>query len=422
MLLIVFTGRITLSTTASVTIDQPYSTTATADTMNNWILVLNAGSSSLKFALVDAVSGDNNFEGLAECLGNSDAVITIKASGSKTESNIADGKMSSAIAMVMAALPTGATPAAIGHRVVHGGEKFRQSVIINDTVKAGIKDCAKLAPLHNLANLEGIEAAQRAFPNLPQVAVFDTAFHAQLTEQVFQYAIPQRLYRDHHIRRYGMHGTSHQYVGEQAAVALGKDFNDVQIITAHLGNGCSASAIRHGHSVDTSMGMTPLEGLVMGTRSGDIDPGIILWLAQQQGMDGDQLSDLLNKKSGLLGLSELTNDCRGIEEAATKGHAGAKLALDVFCFRLARTISALTVGLDRLDALVFTGGIGENSETIRSRVATHLSIFKLAVDDAANADRNRSNPNIAKPGTTPILVINTNEEYMIAKQTLSLCQ
>ncbi|WP_237444259.1 acetate kinase [Sinobacterium norvegicum] len=390
--------------------------------MNNWILVLNAGSSSLKFALVDAITGDSGFEGLAERLGNTDAVITIKSNGNKSESKIADGKMASAIAMVMSALPADTVPAAIGHRVVHGGEKFRQSVVIDDSVKAGIKDCAKLAPLHNLANLEGIEAAQQAFPNLPQVAVFDTAFHSQLEPQVYQYAIPQSLYRDHHIRRYGMHGTSHQYVGEQAAIALGQDFNNIQIITAHLGNGCSASAIRNGHSVDTTMGMTPLEGLVMGTRSGDVDPGIILWLAQQQGMDGDQLSDLLNKKSGLLGLSELTNDCRGIEEAAAEGHAGAKLALDVFCFRLARTISALTVGLDRLDALIFTGGIGENSELIRARVTEQLSIFKLAINETANADRKRSNPNIAQPGTTPVLVINTNEEYMIAKQTLSLCQ
>ncbi|ROR98712.1 acetate kinase [Sinobacterium caligoides] len=390
--------------------------------MNNWILVLNAGSSSLKFALVDAVSGDSNFDGLAERLGSPQAVIKIKNDGVKTESAISDGSMASAIAKVIEALPEGAKPVAIGHRVVQGGEKFRVPTLIDAAALEEIAACSHLAPLHSAANLAGIEAAQAAFPELPQVAVFDTSFHAQLPEKVFQYAIPQELYREHSIRRYGMHGTSYEFVSQEAARVLGKDVKEAQLLVAHLGNGCSASAIRDGHSVDTTMGMTPLEGLVMGTRSGDVDPGIILWMAQQQGMSGDEISDVLNKKSGLLGLSELTNDCRGIEEAAAEGHKGALLALDVFIFRLARTLAALSASLDHIDGLVFTGGIGENSDLVRRRVVEQLRILGLKVNDQANADRGRSHPNIAAEGSPAILVINTNEEFMIAKHTLKLTQ
>ena len=390
--------------------------------MNNWILVLNAGSSSLKFALVDAVTGDSSFDGLAERLGSPDATIKIKDNGVKSQYPLPDGLMSSAISKVIDSLPAGTQPAAIGHRVVQGGERFRDATVIDDITLAGISDCAHLAPLHAAANISGIVAAKTAFPELKQVAVFDTSFHAHLPEKAYQYAIPQHLYREFGIRRYGMHGTSYEFVSQQAADVLGKDLNDCQMIIAHLGNGCSASAIRNGHSVDTTMGMTPLEGLVMGTRSGDVDPGIILWMAQQQGMSGDEISDVLNKKSGLLGLSELTNDCRGIEDAAAEGHKGATLALSVFIFRLARTIAALSASLDRLDAVVFTGGIGENSDVIRGRVIAQLKILGLEINQQANADRKRSHPNIAAVGTTPILVINTNEEYIIAKHTLALSQ
>ncbi|CAA0117456.1 Acetate kinase [BD1-7 clade bacterium] len=389
--------------------------------MSQWILVLNAGSSSLKFALVNGKTAEEAFSGLAECLGADDARVTFHSEDGKQTLSISDGAMETAISMMMATLPLDKPPIAIGHRVVHGGERFRQAVLIDDDVLAGIDACSSLAPLHNPANLQGIEAARRLFPALLQVAVFDTAFHSGLPEKAYHYAIPIDLYDKFGVRRYGFHGTSHHYVAMQAADILHQPFNETQVISAHLGNGCSVTAVKGGQSIDTSMGMTPLEGVVMGTRSGDVDPGIIFWLAEQQAMSVEKIGDLLNKKSGLLGLSALSNDMRTLEEASANGHHGAQLAIDVFCYRLAKTISALTVGLDRLDALIFTGGIGENSRLIRQTVTDQLALLNLHSDPDKNANNgDNTKGHIERDGSVPVLVIPTDEEYMIASQTLAL--
>lgn len=307
---------------------------------------------------------------------------------------------------------------AVGHRAVHGGEQFNSPVLITPEVLDAIKACVPLAPLHNPANIAGIEAAQAAFPGLPHVAVFDTAFHQTMPEVAYRYAVPEGWYTQHGVRKYGFHGTSHAFVAQEAARMLGKPLADLNLITAHLGNGCSATAVRGGVSVDSSMGLTPLEGLVMGTRSGDVDPGLHDYIARQAGLTLTQVTDALNKKSGLLGLSGLTNDLRELEEAAAKGHTGAKLAIDVFTYRLAKTIAALSVPLGRLHALVFTGGIGENSAPIRAGTLEQLNILNFTVDATANTRAVRGQGGlITTPGSTPALVVNTNEELMIARET-----
>ncbi|WP_428618855.1 acetate kinase, partial [Shewanella sp.] len=284
---------------------------------NKLVLVLNCGSSSLKFAIIDALTGDDQISGLAECFGLEDSRIKWKVDGNKFESKLgAFTAHREAIEFIVDNI-LGQYPEiaeqiqAIGHRVVHGGEKFAHSVVIDDNVIAGIEDCAALAPLHNPAHLIGIRAAQASFPKLPQVAVFDTAFHQTMPEHAFVYALPYKFYREHGIRRYGMHGTSHLFVSREAAKALGKEVADTNVICAHLGNGASVTAVRGGKSVDTSMGLTPLEGLVMGTRCGDLDPSIIFHLVDRLGYTIDEVNNLMNKQSGLLGISELTNDCRG---------------------------------------------------------------------------------------------------------------
>jgi acetate kinase len=288
-------------------------------------------------------------------------------------------------------------------------------------VIAEIEACAKLAPLHNPANLLGIRTAIECFPSLKQVVVFDTAFHQTMPEHAYLYAVPMALYREHGVRRYGFHGTSHRYVSAEAAKVLGLPLEHSAIVVAHLGNGASAAAVLNGKSVDTTMGLTPLEGLVMGTRSGDIDPGALAYIGAELGLDLEGVTDLLNKQSGLLGLSELSNDCREIEDAAAEGHKGALLALDVFCYRLAKQIAALTVSLGRLDALVFTGGIGEISSIIRAKVIARLGFLGLTLDAAANnaAVRGKAGKISGQHGPAA-LVVNTNEELIIALDTAAL--
>lgn len=394
---------------------------------NKLVLVLNCGSSSLKFAIIDALTGDDQISGLAECFGLEDSRIKWKVDGKKQEASLgAFTAHREAVEYIVNDI-LGAHPQiaeqihAIGHRIVHGGEKFTQSVIIDETVVQGIEDCAALAPLHNPAHLIGIRAAQASFPELPQVAVFDTAFHQTMPEKAFIYALPYKLYRENAIRRYGMHGTSHLFVGREAAKAIGKDIADTNIICAHLGNGASVTAIKGGKSVDTSMGMTPLEGLVMGTRCGDIDPSIIHHLVSRLGYTLDEVNNLMNKQSGLLGISELTNDCRGIEEGYENGHKGATLALEIFCYRLAKYIASYTVPLGKLDAVVFTGGIGENSDLIRAKVLNLLEIFNFEVDDERNKAARFGNQGQITTDNGPIaLVIPTNEEWVIAEDAMSL--
>ncbi|RTR34180.1 acetate kinase [Shewanella atlantica] len=394
---------------------------------NKLVLVLNCGSSSLKFAIIDALTGDDQISGLAECFGLEDSRIKWKVDGKKQEASLgAFTAHREAVEYIVNDI-LGAHPQiaakiqAIGHRIVHGGEKYTQSVIIDESVIHGIEESAVFAPLHNPAHLIGIRASQASFPELPQVAVFDTAFHQSMPEKAFIYALPYKLYREHGIRRYGAHGTSHLFVSREAAKALGKEAADTNVICAHLGNGASVTAIKGGKSVDTSMGLTPLEGLVMGTRCGDMDPSIVYHLIHKLGYTADEVNNLMNKQSGLLGISELTNDCRGIEEGYQNGHKGATLALEIFCYRLAKYIASYTVPLGRLDALVFTGGIGENSDLIREKVLNLLEIFNFEVDaDRNKAARFGSEGQITTDNGPIAMVIPTNEEWVIAEDAMSL--
>ncbi|QDZ90569.1 acetate kinase [Shewanella decolorationis] len=394
---------------------------------NKLVLVLNCGSSSLKFAVIDAQTGDDQISGLAECFGLEDSRIKWKINGEKHESSLgAFTAHREAVEFIVNKILAGqpelaAQIQAVGHRIVHGGEKFTRSVIIDEHVIKGIEECSSLAPLHNPAHLIGIRAAIASFPKLPQVAVFDTAFHQSMPERAFIYALPYKLYREHGIRRYGMHGTSHLFVSREAAKVLNKPLEETNVICAHLGNGASVTAVKGGKSVDTSMGLTPLEGLVMGTRCGDLDPSIIYHLVHQLGYTLEEVNSLMNKQSGLLGISELTNDCRGIEEGYADGHKGATLALEIFCYRLAKYIASYTVPLGRLDAVVFTGGIGENSDLIREKVLNLLQIFNFHVDSERNkAARFGKKGIITTDNSTVAMVIPTNEEWVIAEDSIKL--
>ena len=392
----------------------------------NNILVINCGSSSLKFSLIDPTSGDSLLSGLAERLMSPQASIKVKGvENSFSENLTAPYDHQSALTTLVKTLyklNLVTHIIAIGHRVVHGGEFYSQPTLINDEVKAKIEQLSQLAPLHNPANLMGINAAQEAFPTLAQVAVFDTAFHQTMPEKAYLYGLPYRLYKQHSIRRYGFHGTSHFFVAQQAAKKLNKPLDQCSLISAHLGNGCSVTAIKNGQSVDTSLGFTPLEGVMMGTRSGDVDPGVIFHLVQQLGYSVEQVNQLLNKESGLLGVSELSNDCRALETAANEeGNVQAKLALTVFCYRIAKAIAGFSASLTLLDGLIFTGGIGENSLYVRAQILAQLSLLNFDVDDQEN-ERIRFGQSgiISSSNSRPCWVIPTNEEWVISQQTHQL--
>lgn len=311
----------------------------------------------------------------------------------------------------------------IGHRVVHGGETFGESTLINKEVMDDIEKCISLAPLHNPANLLGIKISQRDFPSLPQVAVFDTAFHHTLPDYAYLYALPYELYSEHQIRRYGFHGTSHRYVTQKAAELLRQKYNKLNLVSAHLGNGCSIAAVRQGKSVDTSMGLTPLEGLVMGTRCGDLDPSIPAILIQQLGYSAADVDACLNKRSGLLGVSGVSNDMRELHKAAEVGDTRAQIALEIFCYRLAKYIAASVVPLTRIDALIFTGGIGENDRWVREKTLMWLTGLGFAIDTSHNLVHGRENNTIITQQGSPIaMVIPTNEELMIAQDTMRLTE
>jgi len=393
------------------------------------VLVLNCGSSSLKFAIIDAASGEEFLSGLAECFHLPEARIKWKVNGTKHQADLGAGAahgeaLNFIVSTILAQKPAlSAQLTAIGHRIVHGGEKFTTSVIINDDVLQGIKDSVPFAPLHNPAHLIGIAETLKSFPQLADknVAVFDTAFHQTMPEASYLYAIPYSLYRDHGVRRYGAHGTSHFYVTQEAAKMLNKPVEEVNVITCHLGNGGSVAAVRNGQCVDTSMGLTPLEGLVMGTRSGDIDPAIIFHLHDALGMSIDQINKMLTKESGLLGLTGVTSDCRYVEDNYDS-KADAKRAIDVFCHRLAKYIGAYSALMDgRLDAVIFTGGIGENSSTVRELTLGKLGLLGFDIDHERNIGvRFGKFGTITKDASRLALVIPTNEERVIAQDAFRL--
>ena len=395
--------------------------------MSKLVLVLNCGSSSLKFAVVDAENGDEHLTGLAECLHLPEARIKWKLDG-KHEAQLGNGAaheeaLAFMVETILASKPELAENlAAVGHRVVHGGEKFTQSALITDDVLKGIEDCAALAPLHNPAHLIGIEAAQQNFPGLKNVAVFDTAFHQTMPSESYLYALPYNLYKEHGIRRYGMHGTSHLFITREVAGLLNKPVEEVNIINCHLGNGASVCAIKNGKSVDTSMGLTPLEGLVMGTRCGDIDPAIIFHLHDSLGYSVEEINNMLTKESGLAGLTAVSPDCRFVEDNYGKEEAATR-AMDVMCHRLAKYIAGYTATLDgRLDAIVFTGGIGENGAPIRELVLNRLGIFGIEVDGEANLKARFGGEGVITTADSriPAMVISTNEELVIAEDTARL--
>jgi acetate kinase len=383
------------------------------------VLVVNCGSSSLKLARVAPDEGRVVAHALAERLGTPEASLGWRPGERQSRPQLDH-------AAALAALIDGierASLVAVGHRVVHGGEAFRQSALIGPDTLDAIERVSELAPLHNPANLIGIRAARAAFPELPHVAVFDTAFHQTLPPRAYHYALPFELYERHRVRRYGFHGTSHAYVARAAAERFGRPLESLQLVTAHLGNGCSVCAVRAGESVDTSMGFTPLEGVVMGTRSGDVDPNLPAFLAKRLGLDLDGVTRLLNQQSGLLGLSGESNDMRRLLELEARGHERARLAVDVFCYRLAKAVLGLAVPLERIDALVFTGGIGENAPAVRARTLAHLCILGARVDPALNdAHGAASGGCITQPDSAlRALVVPTNEELMIAYETLQTC-
>ncbi|MDP3850446.1 MAG: acetate kinase [Luteolibacter sp.] len=385
------------------------------------VIVINCGSSSLKFAVLPVVGEEVLIKGLAERLGGPEAVLKIERDGESARISIPSATHRGALQAAIRHM-NGLNPRGIGHRMVHGGEEFTDSVVICDDMMAAVERCICLAPLHNPANLVGVRTARELFPELPQVAVFDTAFHQTLPPKAYLYAIPRTYYEELKVRRYGFHGTSHHYVLLETARLLDRRAEQTSLITMHLGNGCSACAIRNGRSADSTMGLTPSEGLVMGTRSGDVDPALHQFLQDQTGMRLGEITAMLNSRSGLLGLSGLSNDMRTLSAAAHDGHQHARLAIEVFCYRLAKSVCGLMAALDTIDALVFTGGIGENSPQVRAMTAAHLNLLGVVLDDARNAVHGRADKgSISSPESRiPCLVVPTNEELMIARETLRL--
>mgnify|MGYP002700131643 CR=1 FL=1 len=389
------------------------------------ILVLNCGSSSLKFAVIHPQSAQVLIHGLGERLGSPLANIqfqTLKQQNKiqiTPESQDHQGAIKSVIAILLEHNLLDSL-SGVGHRVVHGGEAYSESLLLNTQNIKELEKLHHLAPLHNPVNLLGINAISQLLPELPQVAVFDTAFHQTLPEAAFLYGLPYELYQQHGVRRYGFHGTSYRYVSQKAAEIMNKENSDCHLLVAHLGNGCSACAVKNGQSVDTSMGLTPLEGLVMGTRSGDVDPGLMDFLCQRLNISLNEVMNLLNKKSGLLGISGISNDMREIQQSAEKGHRRANLAIEIFAFKVARYLGALAVSLPKIDALVFTGGIGENDRLTRSLILEHLAVFGFKLDGELNKQNGDEQGRISSDTSTLALVVATDEELMIAMDTHNL--
>ena len=395
------------------------------------VLVINCGSSSLKFQLIEAQSEKLIAKGICERIGIEGSQICYTPAGGTKEVTVSPMKdHTDAIRLVLAALTNEKTGVvkdlseigAVGHRIVHGGEKFSEATIIDDEVLKAIAECNDLAPLHNPANLIGIEAVKKLMPDTPMVAVFDTAFHQTMPKKAFLYGLPISYYEKYKIRRYGFHGTSHSYVSKKAAEVLGKNYDDLKIIVCHLGNGASVSAVDHGKCVDTSMGLTPLEGLIMGTRSGDIDPAIIEYIAHKEGKSIDEIMTLLNKKSGLLGMSDyLSSDFRDLEAGYEEGNDRAVVAVDAFAYRTAKYIGAYVAAMNGVDVICFTAGVGENASFLRTIICNqYLGYLGITLDEEANAKRGEDIAITTLDSRTTVMVIPTNEELAIARETYKL--
>ena len=393
------------------------------------ILVINAGSSSLKYQLMDPDTEEVFAKGLCERIGI-DGRLThkIPASDAKYEFDIAMPTHAEAIQSVLDALTSSAHGViksmdeidAVGHRVVHGGEAFAKSVIIDNTVMAALESCIPLAPLHNPANITGIRACQEVLPGKPMVAVFDTAFHQSMPPRAFIYAIPYEYYTENHVRRYGFHGTSHLYVSHRAAAMLGRPIEELKIVTCHLGNGSSVCAVDGGKSIETSMGFTPLDGLPMGTRCGAIDVSIIEYLMETHGLSIEEVMNILNKKSGVLGVSGVSSDFRDLEKAAEEGNKRARLAIDMFCYKTTKRIASASAAMGGVDAVVFTAGVGENSADLRAQIVENLAFMGIKIDPAKNNTRGVETDISAADATVRTLLIPTNEELVIAQDTARL--
>ena len=394
------------------------------------VLVINCGSSSLKFQLINAETEKVLAKGLCERIGIDGRLTYQPAGGEKEKSDLAMPTHTEAIQFVIDALTnvkTGVVKSldeigAVGHRLVHGGEKFASSVVITDEVKKAVEECNDLAPLHNPANLIGVAACEKLMPGTPMVAVFDTAFHQTMPEKAYMYGLPYEYYEKYKVRRYGFHGTSHSFVSKRAAEVMGKSYDEVKTIVCHLGNGSSVSAVLNGKCVDTSMGLTPLEGLVMGTRSGDIDPAIMEFIAKKENLDIEGVMEVLNKKSGVFGISGgLSSDFRDLTDAMNAGDKKAKIAMDVFSYRVAKYIGSYAAAMNGVDDIVFTAGIGENDDYVRQEVCKYLGYLGVDFDFEVNTGLRGKEAELTKEGSkVKVFVIPTNEELAIARETLAL--
>ena len=392
------------------------------------VLVINCGSSSLKYQLINSDTEDVLAKGLCERIGIDGRLVYQKAGCDKEITEAAMPTHKEAIQMVLDALVNDKTGAikslsevnAVGHRIVHGGEKFASSVVITDEVLEAVAQCNDLAPLHNPANLIGINACKELMPGVPMVAVFDTAFHQTMPEKAYLYGLPYEYYENYKVRRYGFHGTSHSFVSKETARFLGMDLENSKIIVCHLGNGASISAVKDGKCVDTSMGLTPLEGLVMGTRSGDIDPAIMEYIAKKEDLDIAGVMNVLNKKSGLEGISGLSSDFRDLTAGAKEGNKRAIAAIEVFCYRVAKYVGSYVAAMNGVDAIVFTAGLGENNIVVREQVLNHFGYMGITLDKEANQIRGEEKIISTPDSKVTVAVIPTNEELAIAHETVAL--
>ena len=393
------------------------------------VLVINCGSSSLKYQLINMENESSLATGLVERIAIEGSKLTQKVDGRekyvltvpmKNHKEAISHVINTLLDDVQGVIKSSDEISAVGHRVVHGGEKYSASVIITDEVMKDLEEFSQLAPLHNPPNIIGINACKELMPNTPMVAVFDTAFHQTMPEKAFLYGLPYELYKENHIRKYGFHGTSHKYVSQRAAEILGEDIKGLKLVTCHLGNGSSVAAVNGGISVDTSMGFTPLEGLLMGTRCGDIDPAIIPYLMDVKGYSYEEVNNIMNKKSGVLGLSGVSSDFRDIEDAAAQGNDRAKLALDVFHYRVKKYIGYFMAAMNGVDAIVFTAGLGENGAETREEIISDMEWFGIKLDKEKNKVRGQERIISTDDSKVKIIIVPTNEELMIARDTLTL--